>query len=81
MSTVHTDKIKVEISQNFVAFSEYMNFIAKISFKKLTCSGVILAEGVYSSNLLTKSMASGEVRARKTFCQGCALIWGNLNSV
>ena len=50
-------------------------------FKKLTCSGVILAEGVYSSNLLTKSMASGEVRARKTFCQGCALIWGNLNSV
>ena len=26
LSTVHTDKIKVEISQNFVAFSEYMNF-------------------------------------------------------
>ena len=27
LSTVHTDKNKVEISQNFVAFSEYMNFI------------------------------------------------------
>ena len=27
LSTVHTDKSKVEISQNFVAFSEYMNFI------------------------------------------------------
>ena len=25
LSTVHTDKSKVEISQNFVAFSEYMN--------------------------------------------------------
>ena len=27
LSTIHTDKSKVEISQNFVAFSEYMNFI------------------------------------------------------
>ena len=26
LSEVHTDKSKVEISQNFVAFSEYMNF-------------------------------------------------------
>ena len=26
LSTLHTDKSKVEISQNFVAFSEYMNF-------------------------------------------------------
>ena len=26
LSTVHTNKSKVEISQNFVAFSEYMNF-------------------------------------------------------
>ena len=26
LSTVHSDKNKVEISQNFVAFSEYMNF-------------------------------------------------------
>ena len=26
LSTVHPDKSKVEISQNFVAFSEYMNF-------------------------------------------------------
>ena len=26
LSTVHTDKSKGEISQNFVAFSEYMNF-------------------------------------------------------
>ena len=31
LSTVHTDKIKVEILQNFVAFLEYMNFI-KIRF-------------------------------------------------
>ena len=27
LSTVHTVKIKGKISQNFVAFSEYMNFI------------------------------------------------------
>ena len=27
LSTVHADKSKVEISQNFVAFSEYMNFM------------------------------------------------------
>ena len=59
---------------------DHLSYSQKI-VQKLTCSGVILAEGVYSSNLLTKSMASGEVRARKTFCQGCALIWGNLNSV
>ena len=26
LSTVYTDKSKVEILQNFVAFSEYMNF-------------------------------------------------------
>ena len=26
LSTVHTDKIKLEILQNFVAFSEYMYF-------------------------------------------------------
>ena len=26
LSTVHTDKSKVDISQNFLAFSEYMNF-------------------------------------------------------
>ena len=29
LSTVHTDKSKGKISQNFVAFSEYMNFIRK----------------------------------------------------
>ena len=29
LSTVHTDKSKVEILQNFMAFSEYMNFIKK----------------------------------------------------
>ena len=32
LTTVHTDKIKVEISQNFVAFSEYMNFNFYASF-------------------------------------------------
>ena len=26
LSTVHTNKSKVKISQNFVAFSEYINF-------------------------------------------------------
>ena len=29
LSTVHTDKSKVEILQNIVAFSEYMNFKSK----------------------------------------------------
>ena len=29
LSTIHTDKSKVEISQNFVAFSDYMNFTEK----------------------------------------------------
>ena len=33
LSTVHTGKIKVGILQNFVAFSEYMNF--KCIFKFL----------------------------------------------
>ena len=35
LSTVHTDKSKVEILQNFVAFSEYMNFTSISSFKIL----------------------------------------------
>ena len=32
LSTVHTDKSKVEIFLNFVAFSEYMNFNDKSTF-------------------------------------------------
>ena len=31
LSTVHTNKSKVKISQNFVAFSEYINFNNYIS--------------------------------------------------
>ena len=31
LSTIHTDKIKVEISHNFVAFSKYMNFNSSLS--------------------------------------------------
>ena len=33
LSTVHTEKIKVKISQNFVAFSKYMNFIKETSYQ------------------------------------------------
>ena len=36
LSTVHKDKSKVEISQNFVAFSEYMNFMLALGFFYLT---------------------------------------------
>ena len=35
LSTGHTDKSKVEISQNFLVFSEYMNFIHSLSFIKV----------------------------------------------
>ena len=34
LSTVHTDKSKVEISQNFVAFSEYTNFTNEYKIRK-----------------------------------------------
>ena len=34
LSTVHTDKSKVKILQNFVAFSEYMNFTATQNLEK-----------------------------------------------
>ena len=40
-------------------------FVAMIWNK--TCRGVILADGVYSNNRDTRSIASGEVRARNTF--------------
>lgn len=43
--------------------------------------GVRRAVGVYSSRREHKAMASGGVRGRNTLVQGCALIWGNLNSV
>ena len=39
LSTVHTDKSKVEISQNFVAFSEYMNFTSYYLFFCLITQG------------------------------------------
>ena len=35
LSTVHTDKSNVKISQNVVAFSEYMNFNCQIKILKL----------------------------------------------
>ena len=41
LSTVHTDKSKVEISQNFVAFSEYMNFNKKLA-SKMTMSNQMI---------------------------------------
>ena len=40
LSTVHTDKIKVEISQNFVAFSEYMNFASTDPAEHLGMVGI-----------------------------------------
>lgn len=43
--------------------------------------GVRRAVGVYSSRREHRAMASGGVRGRNTLVQGCALIWGNLNSV
>jgi len=43
--------------------------------------GVTRAPGVYSRRRETRVIASTGVRGRKTFDHGCALIWGNLNSV
>ena len=61
LSTVHSDKSKVEITQNYVAFSEYMNFnIGLDLFPNLeywhTCSSPALtqnqsnAKNIYVSN-------------------------------
>ena len=38
LTTVHTVKSKVEISQNFVAFSEYMNFILNFCLSLKSCN-------------------------------------------
>lgn len=43
-------------------------------------SGDMRVDGVYSSSLLVRCMASGGVRGRNTLFHGCALICGNLNS-
>ena len=41
LTTVHTVKSKVKISQNFVAFSEYMNFSEDLLFAKIvSCMGL-----------------------------------------
>ena len=45
LSTVHTDKIKVEISQNLVAFSEYINFPEFVESFQMT----------HSQNSMTKA--------------------------
>ena len=37
LSTVHTDKSRVKISQNFVAFSEYINFKTKDVYLTIKC--------------------------------------------
>ena len=42
LSTVHTNKSKVEISQNFAAFSEYMNFDKRNCFRSIPNNFVIL---------------------------------------
>ena len=44
LSTVHTDKSKVNISQNFLAFSEYMNFkdIENYSPRALVLVGIFI---------------------------------------
>ena len=49
LTTVHTVKSKVKISQNFVAFSEYMNFTSGMKEEKLweTFSFFYVANGCY----------------------------------
>ena len=54
LSTVHTDKIKVEISQNFVAFSEYLNFIRAISYSKTFQNEKLKSNGILFSFLQAK---------------------------
>ena len=49
LSTLHTDKSKVEILQNFVIFSEYSNFmvVCCTSFTYLSILGLILCLEVW----------------------------------
>ena len=52
LTTVHTAKSKGKISQNFVAFSEYMNFNGPeflISFKRVATEIAVQIEVIHSS--------------------------------
>ena len=51
---VHTDKSKVEISQNFVAFTEYTNFTVIFFFRLREGQGEAIYEiGVEDNGLMT----------------------------
>ena len=47
LSIVHTDKCKVEISQNFVAFSEYVNFNMYLLYiSRIRVPGICFSEKI-----------------------------------
>jgi hypothetical protein len=49
LTTIHTIKSSAEISQNLVAFSEYMNFIEEIlPQKSMLVRATLLATGMWS---------------------------------
>ena len=63
LSYVITVKFTVEISQNFVAFSEYINFnkeLIKVNSRKLTCSSGHIRR--VDTSILVLSAGLGESR-------------------
>ena len=79
-STLHTDKSKVEISQNFVAFSESMNFNAYVTYHvgNSTIAVILLNSYVSRENFDGKNfMKKGWVRQKMHLC---FLWWLNANS-
>ena len=80
LSTVHTDKSKVEISQNFVAFSKSMNFNANVTYHvgNSTIAVILLNSYVSRENFDGKNfMKKGWVRQKMHLC---FLWWLNANS-
>ena len=55
ISTVHTDKSKVEISENFVAFLECINFTMETNLSKPTSRGPYCERITWASNHYTLS--------------------------
>ena len=70
LTTVHTVKSKVNISQNFVAFSEYMNFKKLFDQLKSNFFLVIKWAPVYSRDYATHFLASNTLKNKEFWPKG-----------
>ena len=64
LTTVHTVKSKVKISQNFVTFSEYMNFTSNIKSQIVPCTRFFYPPKKHEDTLKCLIKVPGQISAQ-----------------